>query len=62
MDRPKRLRSLDGGGIRGVIAAEVLVKIEEIILAKKNDWRCLGDYFDFIGGTKLFSAPLTSYR
>ena len=51
MDRPKRLLSLDGGGIRGIIAAEVLVRIEEIILAHNNKCKCLGDYFDFIGGT-----------
>lgn len=51
MDRPKRLLSLDGGGIRGIIAAEILVRIEEIILAHNNKCKCLGDYFDFIGGT-----------
>jgi len=51
MSRPKRLLSLDGGGIRGVIAAEVLIRIEEILLAYNSRWQCLGDYFDFIGGT-----------
>jgi hypothetical protein len=51
MDRPKRLLSIDGGGIRGVIAAEVLVRIEEILQAHNSNWKCLGDYFDFIGGT-----------
>ena len=51
MDRPKRLLSLDGGGIRGIIAAEVLVRMEKILLAHNSDWKCLGDYFDFIGGT-----------
>ena len=51
MDRPKRLLALDGGGIRGVIAAEVLTKIEEILITKDSPWDCLGDYFDFIGGT-----------
>jgi len=34
MDRPTRLLSIDGGGIRGVIAAEVLVRIEEILQAQ----------------------------
>jgi hypothetical protein len=51
MDRPKRLLSIDGGGIRGIIAAEVLVRMEKILLAHNSDWKCLGDYFDFIGGT-----------
>ena len=55
MERPKRLLSLDGGGIRGVIAAEVLVRIEEIVLAHNPGWKCLGDYFDFIGGTSTGS-------
>ena len=51
MSRAKRLLSLDGGGIRGVIAAEVLVRIEEILHKHNSDWKCLGDYFDFFGGT-----------
>lgn len=51
MDRPKRLLSIDGGGIRGVIAAEVLIKIEEILITEETPWKCLGEYFDFIGGT-----------
>jgi len=51
MDRPKRLLALDGGGIRGVIAAEVLVKMEEILRKLNPRWDCLGKYFDFIGGT-----------
>lgn len=51
MDRPTRLLSLDGGGIRGIIAAEVLVRMEEILQAHNSAWKCLGDYFDFIGGT-----------
>lgn len=55
MERPKRLLSLDGGGIRGVITAEVLVRIEEIVLAHNPGWKCLGDYFDFIGGTSTGS-------
>lgn len=55
MDRPKRLLSIDGGGIRGIIAAEVLVRMEDILLAKNRGWKCLGDYFDFVGGTSTGS-------
>lgn len=48
---PKRLLSIDGGGIRGIIAAEVLIKIEDILCHNNSPFRCLADYFDFIGGT-----------
>ncbi|WP_017659390.1 patatin-like phospholipase family protein [Baaleninema simplex] len=52
LDRPKRLLSIDGGGIRGIIAAQILLKIESILCDPKDTpWNCLGDYFDFIGGT-----------
>lgn len=49
--RPKRLLSIDGGGIRGIIAAEILIKIEDLLCRPNSRWRCLADYFDFIGGT-----------
>ena len=55
MSRLKRLLSLDGGGIRGVIAAEVLSKIEQILQDHNPRWQCLADYFDFIGGTSTGS-------
>jgi patatin-like phospholipase/acyl hydrolase len=48
----KKLLALDGGGIRGVIALEVLARIEEILRetsGRKN--LVLSDYFDYIGGT-----------
>lgn len=43
--------SIDGGGIRGVIPATVLAKLEEMIRAKRKDEGSIGDYFDFIAGT-----------
>ncbi|MCI0527863.1 MAG: patatin-like phospholipase family protein, partial [Nitrospira sp.] len=49
--RPKRLLSIDGGGIRGIIAAEILIKVEDILCRPNSRWSCLADYFDFIGGT-----------
>ena len=51
----KRLLSIDGGGIRGIIAGEVLKKIESIVIKKNPGVSCLGDYFDFIGGTSTGS-------
>lgn len=47
-----KLLALDGGGIRGIIAIEVLAKIEKILQQKLNkDDFVLADYFDYIAGT-----------
>ena len=51
----KRLLSIDGGGIRGIIAGEILKKIESIICNSNSKYSCLADYFDFIGGTSTGS-------
>jgi patatin-like phospholipase/acyl hydrolase len=53
--RPKRLLSLDGGGIRGVIAAEILLKLEDTLKTINPQWQRLSDYFDFISGTSTGS-------
>lgn len=51
-NNPKRLLSIDGGGIRGIIAIKMLEKIETMIREEaKSDHLRLCDYFDFIGGT-----------
>jgi patatin-like phospholipase/acyl hydrolase len=50
---PKKILSLDGGGIRGALTLGYLKRIEDILKAKhpdKKDFR-LSDYFDLIGGT-----------
>lgn len=47
---PKRLLSIDGGGVRGIIASEVLLRIEDI-LEKLTGNPCLADHFHLIGGT-----------
>lgn len=50
---PKKILSLDGGGIRGALTLGYLKKIEDILRAKhpdKPDFR-MSDYFDLIGGT-----------
>ena len=48
----KKLLAIDGGGIRGVLALEVLQRIEDLLKAKsgRGDFR-LADYFDYIAGT-----------
>lgn len=49
---PKKILSLDGGGIRGALTAGYLEKLEKIIRDKHNDQKMLlCDYFDLIGGT-----------
>jgi len=50
---PKKILSLDGGGIRGALTLGYLKKIEDILKAKhpdQPDFR-MSDYFDLIGGT-----------
>jgi patatin-like phospholipase/acyl hydrolase len=48
----KNILSIDGGGIRGIIPALVLVVLEEILQKKCNDPDArIAEYFDFIAGT-----------
>ncbi len=47
-----RILSLDGGGIRGIIPATIMVEIENRLQAKTgNNGARLADYFDLIAGT-----------
>jgi patatin-like phospholipase/acyl hydrolase len=49
---PRKLLALDGGGIRGLIAVEILSQIEtDLRKASQNPNLVLADYFDYIGGT-----------
>jgi uncharacterized protein len=51
-DGPKKLLSLDGGGIRGLITIEVLAKIEQLLRTQSGNRKLvLADYFDYIAGT-----------
>ena len=54
IERPgaKKLLAIDGGGIRGVLALEILQKMEDLLKAQSGraDFR-LADYFDYIAGT-----------
>lgn len=53
IEKPRKLLSLDGGGIRGVLTLEVLIKMERMLAEATGagkDFR-LCDFFDYIGGT-----------
>ena len=47
-----KLLSIDGGGVRGVVALEVLARIEQLLREETGDPELvLGDWFDYVGGT-----------
>src|SRR2546429_647299 len=48
---PKRMLSLDGGGVRGAIAIGFLERLESLIEEIEGRRTLLCDWFDFIGGT-----------
>jgi predicted acylesterase/phospholipase RssA len=49
---PKKLLSIDGGGIRGLIAIEFLARIEALLRERFNrPDLVLADYFDYVAGT-----------
>lgn len=49
---PKRILSLDGGGLRGMMTVQVLRRIETLLRKRfKDDKLLLSDYFDLIAGT-----------
>jgi hypothetical protein len=47
---PKKLLAIDGGGIRGVIALEVLLEVERILGRGSSQFRLAQD-LDYISGT-----------
>lgn len=54
---PKRVLSLDGGGVKGIITIAFLEKIEEALRVQSGrgeEFR-LSDYFDLVGGTSVGS-------
>jgi uncharacterized protein len=48
---PKRILSLDGGGVRGAISIAFLERLEKIVEVIEGRPTLLGDWFDLIGGT-----------
>ncbi len=62
MSKKIRILSIDGGGIRGIIPAAVVVYIENRIqrITKNPDAR-VADYFDFIAGTSTGGILTSTY-
>lgn len=60
---PKRVLSLDGGGVRGLITIGYLAAIEDLLRERyEQEELRLSDYFDLIGGTStgaILAAALT---
>ena len=49
---PKRLLTIDGGGLRGLMSIEILAQLERLLRAAYHDPALvLSDYFDYVGGT-----------
>ena len=48
---PKRILSLDGGGVRGAISVAFLERIEALLSERLGHNVRLGDWFDLVGGT-----------
>jgi|SRR5680860_497658 len=49
--QPKRILSLDGGGIRGILTLGILKEIESLVKVKNGQNTTLGEYYDLICGT-----------
>lgn len=51
--RPRRLLALDGGGIRGILTLQVLIRMEDILKEQSGQGERfrLCNFFDYIGGT-----------
>ncbi len=51
---PRRILSIDGGGVRGIVALAFLERVETAV-RKKWGVRCLAEHFDLIAGTSTGS-------
>jgi patatin-like phospholipase/acyl hydrolase len=61
-ERKIRLLSLDGGGIKGILSGQILVRIEEMLkdITGEPTTR-IGDYFDIIAGTSTGGILACAY-
>lgn len=60
--KKKRILSIDGGGIRGIIPGQILVILEDKLKAKTgNDNARIADYFDLISGTSTGGILTCAY-
>jgi uncharacterized protein len=57
---PKRILSLDGGGVRGAITVSFLERLEKVIEEIEGKPTLLCDWFDLIGGTSAGSIIATA--
>lgn len=58
VEAPRKLLAIDGGGVRGIVALEVLCRMEEL-LARRRGGRegfRLCDFFDYVAGTSTGSV------
>ncbi len=61
-NKPFRILSIDGGGIRGIIPGQILVTIEEKLQKKtKNPKARIADHFDLIAGTSTGGILTIAY-
>jgi uncharacterized protein len=52
MNRPFRILSIDGGGIRGILPGQILMELERKLQRLSNNAHArIADYFDMIAGT-----------
>lgn len=60
--RKIRMLSLDGGGIKGILSGQILVRVEEMLKEFTDDPTTrIGDYFDIIAGTSTGGILACAY-
>ena len=59
-DQRKKILSLDGGGIRGIISIEILAEMERQIRESLGAKAVLADFFDFFAGTSTGAITATA--
>ncbi|MGD9916017.1 MAG: patatin-like phospholipase family protein [Rhizobiaceae bacterium] len=60
MSRPRRILSLDGGGLRGVASLAFLERLEAKLKAEHGPQLRLHEHFDLVGGTSTGAIIATS--